>query len=120
MIDGDSSWFNNPQYRLICPNPGVNRVYISVSPVGSDESIVEQNQSIQLTLTSSSKQSNLPVNLWDISMFDLIATDHDDSLVERVKGQETSIWRVDVDSKHIYHIIPNTIKRKVESKLKYL
>jgi hypothetical protein len=44
VIDGDSSWFNNPQYRVTCETP--TNIYISLVPIYSNE----DNQQITIEL----------------------------------------------------------------------
>mmetsp|Transcript_2083 Transcript_2083/g.3669 ORF Transcript_2083/g.3669 Transcript_2083/m.3669 type:complete len:480 (-) Transcript_2083:295-1734(-) len=69
-----------------------------------------------LTITKVGRTLNQPPNLWEISGFEVMASDrmeHGSAL--RVKGQETSLWSLDMDSKHYYHIVPNTARREIES-----
>jgi hypothetical protein len=117
VVDGDASWFNNPQYRVHFAGPGTVQVYVSVVPLGSaDEGVIEQTQNVHVTVTSSPKAANLPAPLWELSAFDVLASDRAEPGIVRVKGMESSLWGVEMDSKHYYHLVPNTVKREIESK----
>ncbi len=117
VVDGDSSWFTNPQYRLQCIN-GPTTVYVSVVPVeGNEEPDPQQHQPQDLgstmfvTVTASPKLPNQPLFLWDVTAFDVIASDKGEFAPVRVKGQETSLWELHLDAKHYYHIVPNAMRR---------
>ncbi|KAJ1442886.1 hypothetical protein B484DRAFT_441901 [Ochromonadaceae sp. CCMP2298] len=112
VVDGDASWFNNPQFRIHCTSPGITQVYASLIPLGSvEEGVIEQAQNVFMTVTVSPK-SNQPAPLWEVSGFDVLASD---VTGQRVKGQETSIWGMHLDSRHYYHIVPNTARQDVET-----
>lgn len=122
MVDGDSSWFNNPQYRLQCIN-GPATVYVSVVPVDSgDDGESSSHHSdhhgnmMFVTVTTQPKLIGQPLPLWEVTMFDVLASDKVDYHPVRVKGQETSLWELKLDPKHYYHIVPNTIRRGTECK----
>ncbi len=69
---------------------------------------------ITLTRTPRHRQGvSASPHLWEISQFDIEATDKTDTLLVAVKGQEASIWNVALDPKYYYHIVPNTAKRGV-------
>lgn len=89
-------------------------MYVSVVPLGVGDEDQDQANNIFLTVASSPKSGVQPANLWDISGFEVFATDKTDNGVVRVKGQETSIWGLKLDNKHYYHIVPSTLKRGVE------
>eukprot|EP01034_Spumella_vulgaris_P022861 gene22861-29038_t len=120
VIDGDSSWFNNPQYRLNCIS-GPTTVYVSVVPVDSSEEGDHHHHHQQhdfgntmfVTVTSSSRAPDKPLFLWDVTSFDVVASDKAEHAPVRVKGQETSLWELQLDSKHYYHIVPNAMRRGV-------
>ena len=113
VVDGDSSWFNNPQFRISSAVP--NTIYVSVIPLGNGEEGDVDHAQMSVSLLSSSKHSTssltVPMHLWDISQFDTVATDRAEFGPTPVKGQETSIWSVTIDPKHFYHIVPNSIRR---------
>lgn len=116
VVDGDASWFNNPQYRIHCTAPGTTQVYVSVVPLGSaDEGVVEQTQNVNITVTASPKSPNVQAALWEISSFDVLASDRTEAGILRVKGMESSLWSLEMDSKHFYHVVPNTVRRELES-----
>ena len=117
-MDGDAGWFNNPQYRITCPGPGTTLVYVSVVPLGSaEDGVIEQTQNVHITVTSSQKGANVPAPLWEVNMFDVLASDRTEPGIVRAKGMETSLWCLEMDSKHSYHVVPNTVRREIESKL---
>eukprot|EP01038_Epipyxis_sp_PR26KG_P006934 gene6934-9488_t len=114
VIDGDASWFNNPEYRLQCSATTI--VYISVIPLGGGEDEHDQASNIFVTVTRSIKGPSQPAHLWDVSGFEVFATDKSDpsSGLVRVKGQETSIWGLTIDHKYNYHIKPNLLRKGIE------
>lgn len=67
------------------------------------------------------KSLNQPKQLWDWSTFEMVATDRTaEGSHHRSKGQETSIWGVECDSHHHYHIVPNTAHRGVGGEVAYI
>lgn len=70
-----------------------------------------------VTVTQQPKIIGQPLNLWDVTTFDVLASDKVDYHPVRVKGQETSLWELKLDPKHFYHIVPNTIRRGTECTL---
>ncbi len=113
VIDGDASWFNNPQYRLSCSAPST--IYISVIPLGNGEDgdIDQAQMSVSILKSSRNHSSSLhvPIHMWDLSQFEVIATDRYEHGPTPVKGQETSIWAVPLDTKHFFHVVPNPLRR---------
>lgn len=73
---------------------------------------VDENDAehIYMTLTSMPKTLSQPSQLWEVTNFDVIVTDSSQNLT-KVKGQEISIWGIQIDPKHVYHIIPNSVRR---------
>lgn len=117
VVDGDASWFNNPQYRIHCPGPGPTQVYVSVVPIGlAEDGVIEQTQNVHITVTASPRTMNVPAPLWEISNFDVLASDRTEAGVVRVKGMEASLWGLEMDPKHYYHLVPSTARKEIESK----
>lgn len=115
VIDGDASWFTNPQYRIHCSAP--TTIFVSLIPLGNgDEGDMDQ-ASMALTVCKSPRHTSssltMPVNLWELTQFEIEATDRPDNGPMHVKGQETSAWAINIDHKHYYHVVPNTTKRQV-------
>lgn len=137
VVDGDAAWFNNPQYRLnVTPPHGLSNhahshhhshqgaqaggatsvmAYISIIPLGNgDDGDAEQAQ-MAVTILSSPKTSpsslHVPIHLWDVSQFEVVAVDKFENGPILARGQETSIWAIELDSHHYYHIVPNTSRR---------
>lgn len=116
VVDGDASWFNNPQYRVHFPGPGTAQVYVSVVPLGTaEDGVIEQAQNVHITVTASPKSASLPAPLWEMSTFEVLASDRTEPGLVRAKGMEASLWGLEMDNKHYYHLVPNTIRRDVES-----
>eukprot|EP01031_Cornospumella_fuschlensis_P030520 gene30520-36883_t len=129
VLDGDASWFNNPQYRVTCAKD--TTVYISIIPQGNIEDMHNSNSpadleqaSMWVTLCRSPKigasailsggeANSYHTHLWEVSQFEVEATDKAENGPIYVRGQETSIWGVRLDHKMVYHIVPNTSKRGV-------
>lgn len=57
---------------------------------------------------------NVPTHLWEVNQFEVVAVDKVEYGPAIVKGQETSIWGVQLDTKHYYHIICNTPRKDRE------
>jgi hypothetical protein len=115
VMDGDSSWFNNPQYRISCSVP--TTVFVSVVPLGAGEAVEhehDQASNMFVTLTSSVKGPTVPMALWEVTDFEVLATDRSNEAVVRNKGQETCIWGAKLDPRKYHHIVANTIRRGVE------
>ncbi|RYG69029.1 hypothetical protein EON64_03770, partial [archaeon] len=129
VLDGDASWFNNPQFRVTCAKD--TTVYISVIPLGNIEDMHNSSSpadleqaSLWVTLCRSPKGGNSAIlsageansyhtHLWEVSQFEVEATDKVENGPVYVRGQETSIWGVRLDHKMVYHIVPNTSKRGI-------
>ena len=115
VVDGDASWFNNPQFRLTFAGPGTCMVYLSVVPLGTgEEGALEQAQNVHITVTSQARHASQPESLWDLSSFQLVEQDRRDGVNARQRGQETSIWGLELSPKNYYHVVANTSKRGVE------
>lgn len=111
VIDGELSWFNNPQYRLQVVKPSV--IYISILPTsGSEDS---KTHTMVVTLTSMPIDSKMASqkHLWESTLVETVATVKPDTN-PRVKGQEASIWKVEIDHSKIYHIIAHTQRPGLE------
>jgi hypothetical protein len=98
---------------LSCSAP--TTVYISVIPLGNgEEGDIDQAQmsvSVLKSPKSHSSSLHVPMHLWDISQFEIMATDRFEHGPTPVKGQETSIWAIHIDNKHYFHVVPNTLRR---------
>ena len=117
VVDGDASWFNNPQFRIHCTAPGTTQVYVSVVPLGSaEEGVIEQTQNVHISVTVSPKSTNLPAPLWDLTSCEVLASDRTEPGILKMKGMESSLWNLELDNKHYYHLVPNTVRREIESK----
>ena len=122
VIDGDVSWFRNPQFRMYATGTGLGgmggsahtTVYISVLPVSTHDA--DGFQVVAFDVTASPKTvstSLLSPNIWDASQIDQIACEKVDG-AGRVKGQEVSLWELKIDTRHYYHIVPHTMRRGQE------
>jgi hypothetical protein len=113
VVDGDPSWFNNPQYRISATT--ATTIYVSVIPLGNGEDgdIEHSQMSVSVLQSPKSHASSLkvPIHLWDVSQFSVVTSDRQENGPTAVKGQETSIWEVQIDSKHYFHVVPNSIRR---------
>ena len=109
VIDGDSSFFNNPQFRVSCNKS--TRIYVSLVPSSADA--LDGNSHNCLTITSTPKQAGTPLRVWDLGTTDIVATDKIES-GGRVRGQEVSVWNLHINSHNYYHIIPHTMKKGQE------
>lgn len=109
VIDGDTSWFNNPQYRLHCEKP--TQVYISLVPdsAGSNDGL----HLISLSVTAATKSHISPMHLWDASSSEIVMTDKIDGQ-GKYKGQEASIWDFNISPDKYYHIVPHTLRKGLE------
>ncbi len=109
VIDGDSSFFNNPQFRVSCHKN--TRVYVSLAPLSAET--LEGGSHNSLTITSMPKQAGTPLRVWDLGTAEIVASDK----VERggrVRGQEVSVWNLNMNTHNFYHIIPHTMKKGQE------
>jgi len=109
VLDGDCSWFNNPQFRITAHKPC--SVYISVVPLSSEGT--DGAQLVAIGVVASAKVPNCPQHLWDAATSEVIAQDKVDG-AGRVRGQEASIWALEIDQRHYYHIVPHTLRRGQE------
>lgn len=118
VIDGDPSWFNNPQYRLYSKANAT--VYVSIIPLGNGEEGDAEQAQMSVTMVASPMHSasslHVPVHVWEMSQFDVVGTDKFEHGPILSRGQESSIWGVEIDSHHYYHIVPNTMRRGKEGK----
>eukprot|EP01035_Chromulina_nebulosa_P020461 gene20461-26549_t len=113
IVDGDSSWFNNPQIRIYCNK--ATKLFVSTLPLSGDKDggglalgvdVIEVNKAVD-----GSRVNQL--HIWDGTLANIIASDKVDSS-GRAKGQEASIWSLDISAHHYYNIIPHTMKRGQE------
>lgn len=116
VIDGDTSWFCNPQYRITCTQP--TSLYVSVLPKGNvDGDSKDQNsKNLNVTFATSIRTPTSPMQIWDVDKLTYVSSDklpaHSSFLKE--KGQEASLWNLECDAGNYYHVIPNTVKKGAE------
>lgn len=117
IVDGDSSWFNNPQYRLTSSTPA--RVTISLIPVslGEEGAGGEDSQAgaslplVQLTVCEPPRGTSPRAPfIGDALLCHVVATDRGDNAY-RQKGQEACIWNLRVTENKSYFVIPSTSRR---------
>lgn len=119
IIDGDSSWFNNPQYRISCGNTPA-RITLSLIPVSLGEEAEESGQGgsslplVQLTVAelprgAASQEHEAPF-IGDSLLCNVVATDKAEG-VFRQKGLEASIWNLRLAANKHYFVIPSTSRR---------
>lgn len=116
IVDGDASWFNNPQYKVV---PSANAVLnISLCPVnvGSDDPDSADPSpntlpmvSINVVRINSTMDMNHP-SVGDSLMCNVIANEKQEG-VHRQKAQEASIWNLRVQGNATYFIVPSTARR---------
>ncbi len=115
VIDGDASWFNNPQFRV---QPTGKRGFLYVSVLSSSGLESDGVHVIAITVTSMPKSSTVACHphLWDASTVEVVtATGGSGGKTEtRVKGQEASVWALEVDTHHVYHVVVHTLRRGLE------
>ena len=71
-----------------------------------------------ITVVSTPKSSTIAAHphLWDASAVEIVST----TKVEgRVKGQEASLWALDIDPNHYYHVVVHTVRRGLEGMLSH-
>lgn len=119
IVDGDSSWFNNPQYSITCPI--ATRVTLSLIPVSLGEDAGNGDMDalasssalpmVQLTVADLPKGTaqDAPF-IGDSLLCNVVATDKGEN-VFRQKGQEASIWNLRLTENKKYFIIPSTSRR---------
>jgi hypothetical protein len=122
ISDGDSSWFNNPQYRL--SSSAAVRVTVSLIPVslgeegggggeGGGDALSSSSSLplVQLTVAELPKGTSQEAPfIGDSLLCSVVATDRGEH-VFRQKGQEASIWNLRVAAGKNYFIIPSTARR---------
>jgi hypothetical protein len=113
VVDGDASWFNNPQLRIQATQRCV--VYISLVPLsGADGPDGTPFACIAVAAQpKSSPAAPTPVHLWESATTEVVCTEKVDG-AGRVRGAEASIWALTLDSKHSYHVVPHTLRRAQE------
>lgn len=114
VIDGDSSWFNNPQFRVRASVP--TSICASIVPLRGLEQDKDVSSEVSapvacLSIVSYAKSTSNP-HVWDASACDLCSTEFING-TGRVKGQETSIWHQQLQPSHFYQIVPNTLRRGI-------
>lgn len=104
-IDGDHSWFCNPQYRVHAHHKA-EVVYISLVPLAGNAT---RAPVLSFTIVSTHVSQQI-MHVWDISVGSIVANEAKEGC-GKVKGQECSLWRFTMDPKFHYHIIPNANKK---------
>lgn len=118
VVDGDCSWFNNPQFRVRCSEP--TTLYISLVPLrGAEleaEATVEVNSApVGCLSVVSYPRTTSSAHLWDSSSCEPCATEFVNG-TGRVKGQEVSIWKQHLVPSLNYQIVPSTLRRGIAGK----
>lgn len=114
VIDGDCSWFNNPQFRVRSAVP--TSVYVSIVPLRGAE--LDKDSSVDmssapvacLSIVSYSKTTVNP-HLWDASQCEVCSNEFNHGSGKNLKGQETSIWKQNILPSQNYQIVPTTLRR---------
>ncbi len=109
VMDGDTAWFNNPQYRLQTAKPC--QLYISVLASSAVEGDVVHVISITVTSMPKTSPCASHPHLWDSSTVDIVASLRPDG---RLKGQEASVWALNLDPANNYHVVVHTLRRGLE------
>jgi hypothetical protein len=110
-VDGDASFFNNPQFRVSTTSKTA-KIFISLVPLSIDA--VEGAPMNSITITSTPKGPGAPLRVWDVGTCDIIANDVPTEGIGRVRGQEVSVWNLEINNKNFYHIIPHTMRKGQE------
>lgn len=109
VVDGDASWFNNPQYRVHT----AKRCTLFVSVLSSAGLEGDGVHVLCITVVSTPKSSTTAAHphLWDASAVELVATTKPEG---RIKGQEACLWSLEIDPSHYYHVVVHTVRRGLE------
>jgi hypothetical protein len=96
-------------------------LYVSVIPLGNGEEGDADQSLMSISVLKSPKHMsstlNVPIHLWEVSQFEVCGTDKFEGGPMPVRGQEVSIWTINLDHKHYYHIVPNTSRKDREGAL---
>lgn len=106
IVDGDVMWFNNPQYNITCNIPTL--VYISLMPIGQTDNDSAPIAYINVIKTS---RSILEPHIIDSASFQKVEKEGYIDGIGKSRGQEVSIFAMQLDPRCCYHLIPNTHKR---------
>jgi hypothetical protein len=118
IIDGDPSWFNNPQYKISCPQAAVVNISLYPVNVGADEvDATDGGQatnalpmvSINVVQIHPSLDQHQP-SIGDALSCVMVATDKAEG-VYKTKGQEASIWHLRLEANAKYFIVPSTQRK---------
>lgn len=109
VVDGDPSWFNNPQYRVHCTKK--TTLYVSVLSSSGLEGDGVHVICVTVVATPKSSAGGAHPHLWDTSTVETIAATKPEG---RAKGQEASLWSLELDTSHYYHVVVHTIRRGLE------
>lgn len=121
IVDGDASWFNNPQYRIRTTASCV--VNISLTPVNlaSDDDMGESSSAslpmvaINVVQFPPGMDQNHP-SVGDCLLCNIMASDKN-SNVHKMKGQEASIWNLTLEANSTYFVVPNTARKNQRCEL---
>jgi hypothetical protein len=111
VVDGDPSWFNNPQYRVHCAKK--TTLYVSVLSSSGLEGDGVHVICITIVKTAKTTGSTHP-HLWDASTAEVVSATKTEG---RAKGQEASLWAVELEPTHYYHVVVHTIRRGLEGNI---
>ena len=103
-VDGDHSWFCNPQFRISCSKP--ESVYLSVVPVAASSA---KAPVIGFYILATKKDLDQQ-HIWDLTCGHLVTQEAKEGC-GKVKGQECSLWKFDMDPKYNYHVMPHCSKK---------
>lgn len=125
VVDGDGSFFNNPQFRIYAPvptptlgasspSPSKPLVYISLVPLSTDGADGAQLVNLAVTMQPKNHPSGPPpAHLWETATLDIVAVDAPNPF-GKIKGAEVSIWALQLDPRYIYHVVPHAVRRGQE------
>jgi hypothetical protein len=121
VIDGDTSWFTNPQYKIKCNAPST--VYISLMPINNNNIDINQDAStvstlpqVAMTLVENANFiTERQESIGDSYLCNIVGSEKIDGVL-RSKGQEVNMWNVHLQPNVEYFLIPNTTKKGIKRK----
>ena len=127
IVDGDASWFSNPQYKLRSDTNVVVNISLTPVNIGPDDSYDLDNTS-GLPLSSASQVPN--VNIYVVQPHPSLTQVHPcvgDALSTLLvaqspkveKGHEASLWSLKLQGGVEYYIIPTTSKKGQRCKFQF-
>lgn len=116
VIDGDTSWFNNPQYRIQSDYNDII-IFISCSSLSVDKDGGHIPTGLDIITTpridkyGNDISAQYPI-IWDGVTANIIANEKISNM--KCKGNESSIWSLNLNKQYTYHIIPHTLRRRLD------